>query len=263
MMLKRAVGAVLLASMLTSCAGAQTIRLTPEQAAEIAKRVYQNEAGGKPKFLTHWNEGEEFGSFGIGHFIWYPEDYRGPFDESFPELKKFFVENRIKLPAWLQDAKTCPWKTRKEFYEDFEGPRLTELRKLLEDTIPIQARFLARRVENALPKMLATLPENQRDPVQLQFYRVADHPIGVYALVDYVNFKGEGVKDTERYNGQGWGLLQVLQEMKGSQTGQPALDEFARAAEAMLERRVRNSPPERNESRWLPSWKKRIQTYRG
>ena len=33
------------------------------------------------------------------------------------------------------------------------------------------------------------------------------------------------------------------------------------SAETVLERRVRNSPPERNEARWIPGWKKRINTY--
>ena len=32
-------------------------------------------------------------------------------------------------------------------------------------------------------------------------------------LIDYVNFKGEGVLETERYRGRGWGLLQVLEGM--------------------------------------------------
>ena len=29
-------------------------------------------------------------------------------------------------------------------------------------------------------------------------------------MIDYVNFKGDGLKPTERYKGEGWGLLQVL-----------------------------------------------------
>ena len=33
--------------------------------------------------------------------------------------------------------------------------------------------------------------------------------------MDYVNFKGEGVSSSERYRGQGWGLLQVLESNAG------------------------------------------------
>jgi hypothetical protein len=76
-------------------------------------------------------------------------------------------------------------------------------------------------------------------------------------LVDYVNFKGEGTLPSERYKGQGWGLLQVLEEMGD----RPPLLEFRRAADTVLTRRVKNSPPGRGESRWLPGWKNRIRTY--
>ena len=38
----------------------------------IGSRIYKNEALGKPEYLTHWNEGEDFPSLGIGHFIWRP-----------------------------------------------------------------------------------------------------------------------------------------------------------------------------------------------
>jgi hypothetical protein len=43
--------------------------------------------------------------------------------------------------------------------------------------------------------------------------------------------------------------------------GEAAVQEFVRAAEIILERRVSNSPPERNEKRWLPGWKVRVHTY--
>ena len=41
-----------------------------------------------------------------------------------------------------------------------------------------------------------------------------------------------------------------------------ALDEFAESADRVLTRRVRNSPPERDEARWLPGWRQRLRTYR-
>jgi hypothetical protein len=81
--------------------------------------------------------------------------------------------------------------------------------------------------------------------------------LGLYVFVDYVNFKGEGILLTERYRGQGWGLLQVLEAMGDG----PALSEFSRAANRVLTRRVANSPPERGEQRWLQGWRNRIRTY--
>jgi hypothetical protein len=76
-----------------------------------------------------------------------------------------------------------------------------------------------------------------------------------------VNFKGEGVLHTERYRGEGWGLLQVLEQMQGTSNGQNAVAGFSNAAGAVLIRRVKNSPPERHESRWLPGWLNRVKSY--
>ena len=110
-------------------------------------------------------------------------------------------------------------------------------------------------------KMLAEAAAPNRVRVQQQFERVANSPKGCYALVDYVNFKGEGVLATERYAGQGWGLLQVLEGMSQESSGPEAVKNFAESAKKVLTTRVRNSPPARNESRWLPGWINRINTY--
>ena len=56
----------------------------------IAGRIFANETGGKLRYLVHWNEGEDFPSMGIGHFIWFPEGVDAPFDESFPTMEKRF-----------------------------------------------------------------------------------------------------------------------------------------------------------------------------
>ena len=75
-----------------------------------------------------------------------------------------------------------------------------------------------------------------------------------------------GVSDSSaasrRSCGQGWGLLQVLLTMNPVEPGAAALNEFARAAEVVLTRRIANSPIERQESKWLPGWRARLDTYR-
>ena len=82
------------------------------------------------------------------------------------------------------------------------------------------------------------------------------------AITDEVSrFKGEGALTTEMYKGQGWGLLQVLERMKGTENGIQAVQEFVKAAGEILTERVNNSPPEKNEQRWLPGWKNRLNTY--
>jgi hypothetical protein len=213
--------------------------------------------------LTSWNTGENFASLGIGHFIWYPKGERGPFDESFPKFVEFAAARRAKLPGVLLAKDGCPWKSRAEFNQAAQSAPMRELRGFLAGTIDLQAEFLVNRLRESLPKMLAESGAGDHARVREQFDRVATTGIGCYALVDYVNFKGEGVLATERYAGQGWGLLQVLEGMKDENTGRGAVKSFAESAKTVLKNRVRNAPPERNEARWLPGWLKRVDTYVG
>ena len=245
---------------------AQTLQISDAQALAAGKRLWNNECAGTVAGLTSWNAGEAFASLGIGHYIWYPAGQRGPFEESFPDLMKFLESDKVTLPDWLRPASACPWNTRGAFMQDRNGPRLSELRALLAHTVAEQARFSASRLEAALPKMLAALPIEQRETVRRRFYRVAASPNGVYALLDYVNFKGEGVLPTERYRDHGWGLLQVLNGMKDDSVAAPgpaSTKEFSASAARVLTERVVNSPPERHETRWLPGWKSRVETYAG
>jgi hypothetical protein len=234
------------------------IDISPTDAQRIGNRIWQNECGGTISGLTSWNAGENFASLGIGHFIWYPKGQHGPFEESFPKLVRFVSSHGAKLPQFLLPGHDtfCPWQSRAEFQQAIDSPKMKQLRKFLVDTIDLQAQFLVARLQEALPKMLAQAAD--RENVQRQFDRVASTAPGCYALVDYVNFKGEGTVATERYHGQGWGLLQVLENIHGTQS---ALDEFAASAKTILRRRVANSPPKRGEARWLPGWRARVDGY--
>jgi hypothetical protein len=241
----------------------QLPRLSEEELKQIGNLIYINECGGKTENLVVWNEGEEFPSLGIGHFIWYPTGKEGPFQETFPTLLEFYKHNGIEPPDWIDKLpnQDPPWTNRQEFMDDASSERVRELRQFLIDTIPVQTAFLVSRFQNSLDNLLEYSPKELHDHIKTQFFRVANSPMGMYALIDYVNFKGEGTNPSERYMGEGWGLLQVLEEMNGTETGISALKEFVEAAEKVLARRVENSPPERNEKRWLPGWKNRLNTY--
>jgi hypothetical protein len=244
---------------------ALAITISHSDALKIGKRVWQNECGGTISGLTSWNQGEDFASLGIGHFIWYPKGRHGPFEESFPKLVSFVSNRGAKLPTLLLGvgaAQPCPWNSRAEFLQAQNTAEMNQLRRFLVDTIDLQAEFLVARLEAALPKMLAEAAPVDRTNVQQQFERLTKTPQGCYALIDYVNFKGEGVLHTERYQGQGWGLLQVLEAMHGnSDSGAP--EDFARAAKVVLTRRVQNAPADRHESRWLTGWLRRVNSYSG
>ncbi|MEM9399613.1 MAG: hypothetical protein AAF984_05345 [Verrucomicrobiota bacterium] len=240
------------------------IQLGDDDAMRIGKRIWKNECSGTVEGLTMWNKGEEFPSLGIGHFIWYPVGYEGPFAESFPKVVAFMLEQGDPVPQWLRTAvkQGAPWPDRETFYKVYNNEQMRQLRHFLVETIKTQARFAARRMEEALDKILATLESSQAAHVKKQFYRVATHPHGVYVLMDYVNFKGEGTNINERYAGKGWGLLQVLEEMQGSEAGELALDEFADKSIFVLQRRVHHSDPKRGEQRWMAGWTNRCNTYR-
>jgi hypothetical protein len=256
-------GTILTVLLATSFApnALSAIALSHAEALRIGKKIWQNECNGTVSGLTSWNEGENFASLGIGHFIWYPKGQRGPFEESFPKLINFVSSRGAKLPKLLLGAGElpCPWNSRTEFLRAQQTPEMKELRQFLADTVDLQAEFLVMRLGNALPKMLDEAAPAERQNVQQQFERLASSPQGCYALVDYVNFKGEGVLHTERYRGQGWGLLQVLQGMPAN--GMNAVNEFSHSAAAVLKHRVQNSTPERNEARWLSGWLNRVHSY--
>lgn len=248
---------LLLVSVAHAGAG-DPLRIPPADAAAIGERIWWNEGLGRVENLTVWNAGEDFPSFGIGHFIWYPADVDGPFEESFPALLERLASEGVALPAWLSPARPAPWGSREEFYDRIDSDGMRELRDLLRETVAHQVVFIVERMQAALPRMLDALPDDaRRAHVETQFHRVTHAPNGIYALVDYVNFKGEGVAPRERYQGEGWGLVQVLEQMS---PGAPdVMREFVRAADHVLTRRVANAT--RDETRWLPGWRKRLQTY--
>lgn len=239
------------------------VNLSRAEALRIGKKIWQNECAGTVAGLTSWNGGENFASLGIGHFIWYPKGVRGPFEESFPAFITFAESHGAKVPSVAREnlSSGCPWSSRAQFVAAGNTPEMTALRHFLADTVALQADFLVQRLQQALPKMLAASPTTDRANVQRQFDRVASSAQGCYALVDYVNFKGEGVLETERYQGRGWGLLQVLSGMSGSEPGAAAAREFAQSARQVLSDRVKNSPPERGETRWLRGWLSRVSSY--
>ena len=229
----------------------------------IGEKIFKNEAAGKKENLVYWNEGENFPSLGIGHFIWYKQGEPGIFEESFPQLVEFLKSKNVKLPKIMAENKYSPWKDRQELInlktKKIPDTDIEELTNFLYENKDLQIMFIFKRLESSLEKMLAV--SNDRENVRKQFYRVASSPNGLYPLIDYVNFKGEGTNPKERYNRQGWGLLQVLENMKGTETGKSALTEFSNSAKFVLQRRVNNSDPSKNERKWLQGWFNRCNTY--
>ena len=137
---------------------------------------------------------------------------------------------------------------------------MRELRQILATTKPVQIEFISRRLYQSMNEIINQFPTERQQTIKDKVLILANSqtPYGLYALIDYLNFKGTGLNSRERYLNEGWGLLQVMQEMQHSN---PTLENFIAAASYVLERRVTNAPPEREEQRWLSGWKNRLQTY--
>lgn len=234
--------------------------LSGAQKAAIGKKIWQNESGGEVSGLTAWNAGEEFPSLGIGHFIWYPAGVKGRFEESWPQFVAFARQRGVNPPP-VALQRNSPWRTKAEFQRQFNGPELSGLRKWLASNVGVQTDYIIARSRGALPKILAAAPASERGKIEANYRKVATTSQGTYALIDYVNFKGDGTQASERYNGFGWGLMQVLGNMKDVPAGATAATEFAASAKRVLSRRVQNAPAARNEGKWLPGWHNRCSTY--
>lgn len=245
-------------SLATPVVQAQEFRIPPATAQKIGHRIWQNECGGTVAGLTSWNKGEAFGSFGIGHFIWYPKGGRRTYEESFPALAAFLASRGVPVPAWIR-SRDCPWPNREAFNAAVASRQMGDLRRLLADTISLQGEFAAQRSLRSLPKILAAAPPAQRGLIEGRFRSLAASPAGLYCLMDYVNFKGEGTNPAERYQGVGWGLLQVLQNMRGTPGPAQAPAEFALAARATLDRRIQLAP--KPEGQWRAGWFNRCASY--
>ena len=237
--------------------------LEPAQLDWVGQRIFQNECAGRFQCLVHWNEGEAFPSLGIGHFIWYPEGVEGRFVESFPQLIAYMSQRQASVPDWLRglDPLDAPWPDRAAFMQMQDSIRVAELREFLAGTQGLQAEFIFRRAQESLGTILDEVPDHHQKVVQGYLEELSATPGGVYALMDYVNFKGEGLAESERYKGEGWGLLQVLLAMD-PEPGQSTLDAFREAAGKVLTRRARNAENPIERERWLPGWLKRLETYR-
>lgn len=257
---------VLSMMMLSLSLANPSIQISQPELARVGEQIFKNETGGKRDNLAVWNVGENFPSLGIGHFIWFKQGERAHFEETFPSLVIFLQQNGKQLPKILQKNKTAPWKTQEDFNAAKARGELDELMQFLANTKDLQALFIYQRLQGALQKMKAV--SEYPDFVEMKFYEVAGAQNGLYALIDYVNFKGEGINTSERYKGQGWGLMQVLENMDLTASGNnkaemdaSILASFRNASTQVLTDRVNNADPSKGESRWLPGWKNRIKTY--
>jgi hypothetical protein len=241
----------------------KTIFVPQKMILPIGVKIWSNESGGTFSGILNWNEGEDFASLGIGHFVWRPKYNNATSQDDFPQLIKYMQKRGVKIPSWLSvdDGLYCPCTTREDFYfaQKTNSPQILELRQLLLNTIPIQAEYITYRLEIVLPKLLASVPPEERPYVCQKFYSLIQTQRGLYAVTDYLNFKGSGAnKHNYHY---GCGLLQVLEEMRYAPKTLSSTQAFTWSARMLLVRHVTFGQTKYNEDAWLNGWLNRVETY--
>lgn len=236
------------------------INLSKADIEEVTQKIFHNECSQRYDKLIFWNPKETFPSLGIGHFIWVPSKQDSVFTQTFPDLLTYLARKGIKLPDWIDEHKQCPWSKRDEFLSSDAAQQRHDLYVLLKNTLREQTEFMIERLEKKISVMLEELPQPVAQKIEKNIALMTQSKNGVYALIDYLNFKGDGLNKREHYNGHFWGLKQVLAEMSPCSTSTMAVNEFIRAAQLLLSERIAHAP--RNESTWRTGWFNRLETYR-
>jgi len=239
----------------------QASDLTDKQLLEIGIKVWQNQCGiwDRPGKITHgmkdditsWED--NYAQIGIGQYIWYSADETKNFQEDWPRVAQSLKDAGYPIEDWMLGV--CPWNSSEEFLADFDGDRLKSLRKMLakKALITEQARCIATRLDESLNKITTAIDgetgitDDEKAALKRliieNFYQVATahYPRGLYTLMDYVHFKGEGVLHTETIDGVGWGLRQVLEQMSNKiMVKKGAIVAFADAAMNIFPSRKKN-----------------------
>lgn len=235
--------------------------LSPEMTKKIGEQIWQNEASGREDLLVFWNEKESFPSFGIGHNIWFPEGREFQYTQSFPLLCDYLKDHGVSLPSWLEESlpSGAPWQNREDFYSDHA--RTKELQQLFVTTVDLQTQFMIDRLEQKLIDIKKSAPEEDREKVEQNINLMMSSAQGTYALVDYLNFKGDGLNPKEESNGKRWGLLSVLIDMPNNLTQDNVTKAFTIAAAKKLLMLIEHSAPDYRRITFLAGWMKRLGTY--
>lgn len=220
---------------------------------KIGVKIWHNEAQGNHQQLLSWNKGEPFASLGIGHFIWSPSGVQHRYGDSFLELLVFLEQSGVLIPQWLRGQPVLPWANRDDFLMD-HGIKKQELSALLKETLPLQIQFIIKRFQQTIPKLVARLAKADQKQMIHRLNGLIENEQGVYVLIDYLNFKGEGLST----NPDGWGLLQVLEQMARAPGRLSDIEAFVWAADVLLAERAHQDP---HAKKWRRGWKNRVYSY--
>jgi hypothetical protein len=247
-----------------------TNALTQADYQWMGQKIYQNECAGKPEYLTHWGAREDFPSFGIGHFIWYPPKVTQTFVATFEPMVRF-VAQQSAPPAWLQaqlqqGQLLAPWSSKSQFDQAWSSEPMQQLRDWLARTHAPQARFIVEQFSVRWQSALQGLSLAEQQRLNARLAKLMAFKQGQFAVIDYFNFKGIGQNAQEQYQGESWGLISVINDLPhtlftDSASQSALLNGFMHSAKSRLALRVALAPAARQEAKWLTGWHSRIDGY--
>lgn len=225
-----------------------------EKMSALENKIKKNEVSSQDKVM-YWHLHEPFPYLGIGRFIWFPKDASFSYEEDFPSLLKFMKSKGHKLPDWLDADFHCPWSTRQEFEKDQK--KQFELKQALDSGIDLQIKFLVIHSFEIFQKIIDSCEPSHQAAIQSKFENILKDPRGLYALIDYCQFKGSGLNEKEFKDGHGFGLKQVIEALPSDCLN---VEGFVKTAKDILKQRVKNSNG--HDEKWLSSWINRLDRYR-
>ncbi len=192
----------------------KSVWLTEQMMDAFIQKIEKSEYDGDQRNIVQWNPGETFPSLGIGHFIWLQAGSKEKFQESFPEMIQYLQSHWATLPASCANLDirngSCPWNT----VEDMKKfPGLQDLKDFLGTPANKRLQFMFIFEKRLVPFLDSSSWQKLKQLISSDPARVP------YAVIDYINFKGEWLnpdKDVEIVWGQKvqWWLKQVLDGMK-------------------------------------------------
>lgn len=226
------------------------IRLSDADKDKLIAFIADKEFGGNWNNCIGWNKGEAFVSVGLGHYLWFSRGLKSPFQESFPSFIEFAYRKDqadnlgLRFPSILgMDVngriQPSPWESRSEFLRQKQSRETRELVAFLSEPAmrKMQLEFQVERLKSFADKMtsfsgfpgdapLHSTP-GQRAAFLQELFRF---PNGIALLIHYPTFKGEGMKQSERYayrgKNHGWGLFQVIDYAASLSDGNPKVKSY-------------------------------------
>lgn len=212
---------------------------------------------------------------GIAQNLWLPEGSNSIFQTEWPTVAQRLQELGCKIKPWMLEG--CPWSSQEAFDTDFNSKKMVWLRTHLskKKLVLAQAFCIAERLQRAMDpsspdSLLTGLTEEQSTLVQKNFDLVVHcfNPSGIYALIDYVNFKGEGRLDgSEKFVGVSCGLLQVslnIQTPEEVANDETIINAFVEGAKVTLNNRIiyhKIQDPNSNDRQYWNMWVAHLSDY--